>query len=117
MTRSWWDTVDTLAKAVGDLVRAHPELVADMDRWVLDDDLWVVRVALLHQLGAGAAADGDRLVRYCALHTEDPRFFIRKAVGWALRDHARTDPDGVRAFVAAHPELSGLSRREALKHL
>ena len=48
---------------------------------------------------------------------DDPDFFSRKAIGWALRDHARVDPQWVRSFVAAHPDLSGLSRREALKHL
>lgn len=117
VSRSWWDTVDALARGVGDLVLAHPELAAEMDQWIGDDDIWVARVALLHQLGWRDRADADRLFRYCARRAPDDEFFIRKAVGWALRDRARTDPDGVRAFVAAHPELSGLSRREALKHI
>jgi 3-methyladenine DNA glycosylase AlkD len=116
-TDSWWDTVDPLSSAVGDLVVAHAELVADMDRWIDDDDIWVARVALLHQLGRKDAADAGRLFRYCARRATDDEFFIRKAIGWALRDHARADPDAVRTFVADHPELSGLSRREALKHL
>ena len=115
--RSWWDTVDGLSHSVGVLVLGHPSLVADMDRWIRDDDTWVVRVALLHQLGWTDRVDRERLFRYCELRADDTEFFIRKAIGWALRDHARTAPDDVRAFVAAHPELSGLSRREATKHL
>ncbi|MFZ4517814.1 MAG: DNA alkylation repair protein [Microthrixaceae bacterium] len=116
-TDSWWDTVDSLAVSTGNLVRAHPGLAREMDRWIDDDDLWVARVALLHQLGWKDAVDQERLFRYCEQRAADTEFFIRKAIGWALRDHARTDPGAVRRFVDAHPGLSGLSRREALKHL
>jgi 3-methyladenine DNA glycosylase AlkD len=116
-SKSWWDTVDGLAHSVGDLVLAHPGLAREMDRWIDDDDLWVARVALIHQLGWKERADEARLFHYCARRAGDREFFIRKAIGWALRDHARVGPDEVRRFVAAHPELSGLSRREALKHL
>jgi 3-methyladenine DNA glycosylase AlkD len=116
-TDSWWDTVDTLAVSVGDLVTAHPELAAEMDRWIDDQDIWVARVALLHQLGRKDRVDLDRLFGYCAARAPDAEFFIRKAIGWALRDAARSRPTEVRAFVDSHPELSGLSRREALKHL
>ena len=115
--RSWWDTVDPLSHSVGVLVLAHPQLVDDMDRWIRDDDFWVARVALLHQLGWKERVDQERLFRYCELRAGDTEFFVRKAIGWALRDHARSAPEDVRAFVAAHPELSGLSRREAMKHL
>jgi len=117
--RSWWDTVDALAShAVGGLVAAHPRLVATMDRWILDDDLWVRRTALLHQLRYGERTDADRLFAYCERCRGERDFFIRKAIGWALRTYARTDPDAVRAFVAAQgDELSPLSRREASKHL
>ena len=113
--KSWWDTVDRLAQAVGQLVLAHPELAADMDEWIDDDDFWVARVAIIHQLGFRARTDTDRLFGYCARRARDDEFFIRKAIGWALRQYARTDAAAVRAFVAAHPELSGLSRREALR--
>ena len=61
--------------------------------------------------------DVDRLLRACAARAGSPDFFVRKAIGWALREYARTDPAVVRAFVEAHPELSPLSRREALKGL
>lgn len=118
-TRSWWDTVDTLASGVvGPMVATHPILAADMDRWITDDDLWVARTAILHQLASGPATDTDRLFRYCRAQAGHPDFFIRKAIGWALRQYARTDAGAVRAFLSEHgDELSPLSVREGSKHL
>ncbi|MGI9595477.1 MAG: DNA alkylation repair protein [Acidimicrobiales bacterium] len=118
-TKSWWDTVDSLAAwSVGPLVAANPGLVATMDRWIEDENIWLARTAIIHQLGYKADTDADRLFRYAELRAEDTEFFIRKAIGWALRQYAREDPDEVRAFVAANDDrLSGLSKREALKHL
>lgn len=116
-TKSWWDTVDALASpTVGELVLAHPNAEAAMDDWIDDPDIWIARTAIIHQLRFGEATDADRLFRYCERRAGDTEFFIRKAIGWALRQYARTDPDAVREFVARR-ELSGLSRREALKHL
>lgn len=115
-TRSWWDTVDALASAVGDLVAAHPELVRVMDRWIDAEDFWLARVALLHQLRYREVTDADRLFAYCARRAGDRELFVRKAIGWALRTYTATDPDAVRRFVAEH-ELSPLSRREALRRI
>ena len=115
-TKAWWDTVDVLAAhTAGPLVRAHPELVAVMDEWVRADELWVARTALLHQLAAKDETDAERLFRHCRLRAGDREFFIRKAIGWALRNHAARAPDDVAAFVAATPELSALSVREAMR--
>ncbi len=118
-TKSWWDTVDSLASpTVGTMVRTHPGLVSAMDDWIGSDDIWIARTAIIHQLRFGADTDEERLFRYCTRRAADTEFFIRKAIGWALRQHARTAPDAVRAFVAVHEhELSGLSRREALRNL
>jgi 3-methyladenine DNA glycosylase AlkD len=118
-SKPWWDTVDSLAsRAVGPLVRRHPQLVSDMDRWISSDDIWIARTALLHQLHYKQDTDADRLFRYCSRRAGDPEFFIRKAIGWALREYSKTDAKAVRAFVRKHGrELSGLSRREALKWL
>jgi 3-methyladenine DNA glycosylase AlkD len=117
VTRSWWDTCDVLGPwCVGGLVRADPELVAVMDRWIDADDIWLARSAILHQLHWKQATDAERLFEYAARRAADPEFFIRKAIGWALRQYARTDPDAVRSFVASH-DLAPLTRREALKHL
>jgi 3-methyladenine DNA glycosylase AlkD len=118
-TKSWWDTVDALAAGVvGSLVRRHPELRSTMDEWLAGDDLWLTRTAILHQLNHREATDAAWLFAACAARADHRDFFIRKAIGWALRQYARTDPDAVRAFVAAHRDrLSGLSVREALRHL
>lgn len=119
VTTSWWDTVDTLAAhVVGGLVAADPELAAAMDEWIEDDDLWIARTALLHQLRFKDATDTGRLFGYCLRRADHRDFFIRKAVGWCLREYAKTGPAAVRAFVDGHrAELSPLSVREALKHL
>ncbi|MER8197918.1 DNA alkylation repair protein [Streptomyces microflavus] len=117
-TVPWWDTVDLLAAHVaGPLVAADPALAREMDRWI-DDDLWVARTALLHQLRYKEATDADRLFGYCLSRADHPDFFIRKAIGWALREYAKTDPTAVRDFVdGARDRLSPLSVREALKNL
>jgi 3-methyladenine DNA glycosylase AlkD len=115
--KSWWDTVDALAAyVVGPLVSAYPSLVKVMDHWAESGQMWLTRTAILHQLRSKGETDADRLFRYCVQQADHPDFFIRKAIGWALREYAKTDPDAVREFVAA-TELSGLSRREALKNL
>jgi len=116
-SRSWWDTVDSLAHVVGAVVRRHPDLAAsEVEGWIHDTDMWAARVAILHQLGWAADARPEVVVRLCEERIGDGEFFIRKAIGWALRDLARHFPDEVWAWVDAHPELAGLSRREATKH-
>ncbi len=118
-TKSWWDTVDALAASVvGPLVRRYPELVATLDGWIEGDELWLARTAILHQLAYKADTDVDRLLRYSLAWADHPDFFARKAIGWALRQYARTDPDTIRAFLADHGDvLSPLTVREASKHL
>lgn len=118
-TTSWWDTVDAIAPwPVGSLVERHPDLVAEMDRWIADDDIWVARSALLHQLHFKERTDADRLFAYVLHVAESDEFFLRKASGWALRQYARIDADAVRDFVAANEAvLSKLTRREALKRI
>ncbi len=118
VTKPWWDTVDGLGSAaVRPLVARHPELVVDVvARWSESGDRWLVRSAVLHQLGRKARTDDDLLFALCRRHGADREFFVAKAIGWALRDYGRTAPDAVRAFVAATP-LQRLSMREARKHL
>lgn len=119
VTDPWWDTVDALAAhTVGPLVAADPALASVMDEWIGDEDLWVARTALLHQLRRKSTTDTDRLFAYCRRQSGHPDFFIRKAIGWCLREYAKTDAVAVRAFVEAEREsLSPLSVREALKNL
>ena len=117
--QSWWDTVDALASRVyGPLVRSHPQARAQMDLYSTHANFWLRRVALLHQLGYREHTDPIRLWHYCLESAQEPEFFLRKAVGWALREYAKTQPDAVLEFVEAHRDvLSSLSVREALKHL
>ncbi|MGI5131514.1 DNA alkylation repair protein [Pseudonocardia sp. CA-107938] len=113
----WWDVTDELAnRHVGRLLRAHPAEVTPVVRsWISDPDRWLRRSSVICQLSSAAATDRDLLTDAIETNAADPDFFLRKAIGWALRQYARTDPDWVRAFVAAHPELSPLSKREALR--
>lgn len=116
-TGAWWDHVDELAHRVSELHDVHPEPTAELVRaWAVDDFLWVRRLAILSQLGRKERIDLDLLADVIEPNRADPEFFIRKAIGWALREVAYGDPDWVRSYVAEH-ELSPLSRREALKHL
>jgi 3-methyladenine DNA glycosylase AlkD len=118
-TRPWWDTVDLLAtRAVGDLVRHHPRLRADLDRWLAGDDMWLVRAALLHMNLWRDATDADWLFAACLARADHRDFFVRKAIGWALREYSKVDEAAVVRFVAEHErDLSGLSRRESLMWL
>jgi 3-methyladenine DNA glycosylase AlkD len=118
-TVSWWDTVDLLAAhVVGALVAADRRLAADMDAWIADDDLWVARTALLHQLRYKERTDTGRLFAYCLRQSAHTDFFIRKAIGWSLREYAKTDPDAVRDFVAhERGRFAPLTVREALKNI
>lgn len=117
--KSWWDTVDALASRVaGPLVARHPALVATMRMWGDDPNVWVARTALLHQLHYKDRTDAALLFELCQRRAGDREFFIRKAIGWALREYSKTDAVAVRGFVRDHAgELSGLSQKEALKWL
>jgi 3-methyladenine DNA glycosylase AlkD len=119
ITKPWWDTVDALAAhLVGPLVARHPELLSTMDAWAADDSIWLIRTAILHQLTYKESTDVSRLFHYCTAQAGHRDFFVRKAIGWALRQYAKTDPAAVRGYVTAHlSRLSALSVREALKNL
>ncbi|HEX5917124.1 MAG TPA: DNA alkylation repair protein [Nocardioides sp.] len=124
-TGAWWDVVDEIAShLVGQVLLDHRSPTTPiLDAWAVDpDSLWVRRTAMLAQLRHSEQTDTDLLERVLVANLDDTtygrEFFVRKALGWALRQHARTDPEWVRTFVRAHHDrLSGLSRREALKHL
>lgn len=120
--RSWWDSVDGLAGVVGDVVRAarrsNPDAQQAMDEALADGNLWVRRVAMLHQLGWRGDTDRRRLFAYAEALAGEEDFFIRKAIGWALRDFARWEAQAVLDFLNGPGRvLSSLSRREAAKHL
>ncbi|MEV5439802.1 DNA alkylation repair protein [Streptomyces sp. NPDC052682] len=118
-TVPWWDTVDLLAAhVVGALVAADPELAGDMDAWIGEDDLWLVRAALLHQLRYKEHTDSGRLFAYCLRQAGHEDFFVRKAIGWCLREYAKTDQAAVRGFLAREGDrFAPLTVREALKNV
>jgi 3-methyladenine DNA glycosylase AlkD len=114
--KSWWDTVDLIAaKIVGAALSAHPELINSYpDRWIASENIWLKRSALLFQLKFKKATDKDLLFNYIMQCAQLKEFFIRKAIGWTLREYSKTSPDIVRTFVESQ-EMSQLSRKEALK--
>jgi 3-methyladenine DNA glycosylase AlkD len=123
-TGAWWDLVDVVAaNRVGPILRVYPAQTAPRVRqWAVSDDVWLRRAAIISQLGAKASTDVGLLDECLEANLEGStfgsQFWVRKAVGWALRQHARTDADWVRQAVARYGNrLSGLSRREALKHV
>ncbi|HJF32790.1 MAG TPA: DNA alkylation repair protein [Sporosarcina psychrophila] len=117
-TKSWWDSVDSIAPHfVGQIVkldRGYGEKI--MMEWSLSDNMWTNRSAILHQLKFKQKTDTDLLFKIIEQHSSSKEFFIQKAIGWALREYAKTNPDGVMSFVEGHT-LKPLSKREALKHL
>jgi 3-methyladenine DNA glycosylase AlkD len=120
VTGAWWDYVDEIAsRRVGPILRGSPAEVAPLMRsWAVDDDLWRRRTAILCQLGARSSMDPRLLQDVLEPNLADGHFFVRKAVGWALRDYAWYDPDWVRSWVDRHADrLSPLSYREATRHL
>ncbi len=116
---AWWDLVDGVSHRLCGLLLAHRDDIAPVLRtWSRDSDRWIRRASITSQLGAKSATDPALLAAVIEPNLADPDFFIRKAIGWALRDFAATDPDWVRQFVERHTlEISALSRREALRKL
>ena len=113
--KSWWDSVDALNPLIRRLVQTHSECVPVMYQWITNENKWIVRSALTHQLTLKAQTDTERLAQFCSLRASDTEFFIAKAVGWSLRDYSHSHPQWVQHFVDTHPDLSPLARREALK--
>jgi 3-methyladenine DNA glycosylase AlkD len=120
VTGAWWDLVDGLATwRLGGLLRSHAaEVKPTMLDWSRSDDLWKRRSAVICQVGLKERTDLELLYACIEPALDSKEFFLRKAIGWALRQYARTDPREVRRYVRVHEKrLSALSRREALKHL
>ena len=119
--RAWWDSVDGMAGIVGDVLQAELRRGGDghahMEGALRHADFWLRRIAMLHQLGWRGDTDARWLFDAALALAHEDEFFIRKAIGWALRDYARHAPEAVAAFAGAQRlRLSPLSYREALKH-
>jgi len=116
-TNSWWDTVDWLAKLVGMHFKRFPELQHEYAyKWIASDNMWLQRVAIIHQLFYKETTDEKLLFEMITRVADSKEFFLRKACGWALRQHAKVFPHKVLAFVQKN-QLSGLTVREAMKQV
>ena len=117
VSNSWWDSVDPLSITAGNYFLKFPDKKPPfINEWIESKNFWLNRAAIIHQLQYKNQTDTDLLARAIEPHTASKEFFIRKAIGWALRQYARTDSAWVKEFVKTHA-LSPLSVREALKHL
>ncbi len=117
---AWWDYVDRISPAgLGRVLAAEPEATGvTMRTWARDENIWRRRAAILCQLGKKREMDLALLYDCIGASAGHGEFFVQKAMGWALRDYSRTDPDEVRRYVAAMgPSLPRLTQREACKHL
>ncbi len=119
ITKSWWDTVDIIAgHPVGAHFKRFPEVrEIYLQKWRSSENFWLRRTTLLFQLGYKNETDFDLLCELIMENLGSDEFFINKAIGWALRQYAHTDPKPVKKFVNATKELNPLSRREALKNM
>lgn len=118
LSKSWWDTVDFIAPhIIGSILKRHPKDIAHWNkRWMSNGELWAQRTALLFQMKWGSDTDEALLLANCAKLSMHKDFFIRKAIGWALREYAKSEPEAVHRFVGTQA-FSPLTVREALKHL
>jgi 3-methyladenine DNA glycosylase AlkD len=117
---AWWDFVDEIAVNLVGTVYAnfHTQTRPVIEQWIDDDHMWIRRTALLSHLKHKKQTDAAQLFKHCLKRADEPEFFIRKAIGWALREYSKTDPRAVRAFLTRNRKLlSNLSYTEGSKHL
>ena len=118
VTKSWWDTVDLLAKVIGSLVIRIEGYDQIMLEWSKDSNIWLKRVAILYQLSLKEKVDKQILERILVGNLGDSEFFINKAIGWALRDYSKYNPEWVREFIKKNKDnMANLSIREASKYI
>ena len=118
VTKSWWDTVDILDRVVGSLVANHPELEEVLLKWSLSDNIWLRRVAIDHQLLRKENSNVQLMEKVLLNNLDQTEFFINKAIGWALRDYSKTNPEWVASFIEKNKErMTDPSIKEASKYL
>ena len=116
----WWDFIDPISQnLVGKLLENHrTEMNSILDKWIEDDNFWIRRSAILSHNRHKQNTDQEKLLDYCLQCAHEKEFFIRKAIGWALREYSKTEPEVVSNFIEEHNELlSNLSKREGMKHI
>lgn len=117
-SKSWWDTVDILAsKSVGKIAKEYPEIISEtIDSWAYGNHMWLQRTSILFQLKYKNETDETLLYSYIKHHANSKEFFIQKAIGWALREYSKTNPNSVKRFIQEN-ELPKLSIREGSKYI
>ena len=117
-TKSWWDTIDFLDRLAGGIIAGFPETRPVILQWSRDEDIWLRRLAIDHQLLRKDQTDQHLLEQILVNNLDQTEFFINKAVGWALRDYSKTNPEWVKNFIRQHHgKMAPLSIREASKYL
>ncbi|WP_276805224.1 DNA alkylation repair protein [Lactobacillus hominis] len=117
VTKSWWDTIDSLIKPIGKLGLRDKRINDLMLNWSQNDNIWLRRIAIEHQLLRKKQTNTELLAQIIENNIPSQEFFINKAIGWALRDYSKTDPKWVRNFLENHLDLKPLSVKEASKYL
>lgn len=118
VTKSWWDTIDSLDKLVGYVALHHPTVEATLLDWSTGDNIWLRRVAIDHQILRKEQTNPVLLEKIICHNFGQKEFFINKAIGWSLRDYSKTNPEWVKAFIARHQDqMAPLSIREASKYI
>ena len=117
-TKSWWDTIDFLDRLVGSIIARFPETKEIIVAWSCDEDIWLRRLAIDYQLLRKEKTDTELLEKILVNNLGRTEFFINKAIGWALRDYSKTNPDWVKDFIERHRvEMAALSIREGSKYI
>ena len=117
-TKSWWDTIDFLDRLAGGIIAGFPETRPVILQWSRDEDIWLRRLAIDHQLLRNDQTDQHLLEQILVNNLDQTEFFINKAIGWALRDYSKTNPEWVKNFIRQHHgKMAPLSIREASKYL
>ena len=117
-TKQWWDTIDGLDRIIGNIAFSDSRVNDLMLEWSKDDDFWLRRIAIDHQLNRKDRTDADLLRKIIINNLGSKEFFINKAIGWSLRDYSKTNPDWVRGFIVKYQDkMDKLSIREAGKYI
>lgn len=117
VTKSWWDSVDSIAPIVGEICNSYPEVKDDiLTKWIYSDNIWLNRASIIFQLGYKEKTDTKLLKKAILANSQTTEFFINKAIGWALREYSKTNKEWVNEFIENN-NLSNLSVREGSKYL
>ncbi len=117
-TKQWWDTIDGFDRIIGNIAFVDERINDLMLKWSTDDDFWVRRISIDHQLSRKDKTNAELLERILVNNFGSSEFFINKAIGWSLRDYSKSNPDWVRKFIERHKDkMDKLSIREASKYI